>query len=460
MNKIIFIVVAFIISGVLFLSCKSKKEKETAANTDTVAFKKAMPDWAKDAAIYEVNLRQATLEGTFNSFQKELERLSQMGVKILWFMPVNPIGEKNRKGPLGSYYSVKDYRNVNPEFGTLDEFKTLVTMAHDYGFYVIIDWVANHTSWDNQLATDHADWYKKDDKGNFVAPYDWTDVIALDYSKPALRNYMTETMVWWLKNTDIDGFRCDVAGLVPVAFWDSTRVELQKVKPVFMLAEAEELPLMQNAFDADYAWKLMNITKAVAEGKQDADSVAAYIAKTQSEYPEGTFKMNFTTNHDENSWNGTEYEKYKEGAKTFAVLSATVPGMPLIYSGQEEPNLKRLKFFERDPIHWKKYELAGFYKTLFMAKKENPALWNGSFGGTYTQIQSNNQKAIYSFLRTKETNKVMVILNLSNKNQEVTLNGDSFIGTYQNIFSGKAENIGPNAKFNLKAWEYKVLTLK
>jgi glycosidase len=458
MKNIAIFLMAVLIGGLFVFSCKSKTQKDKNGQSDSLVYNKVTPEWAKDAAIYEVNLRQFTLEGTINSFQKELERLNQMGVKILWFMPVNPIGEKNRKGPLGSYYAVKDYAAINPEYGTLDEFKTLVTMAHDYGMYVIIDWVANHTAWDNQLATDHPDWYKKDSAGNFVAPYDWTDVIVLDYSKPALRKYMTETMTWWVKDVGVDGFRCDVAGLVPVPFWDSVRYELDKVKPVFMLAEAEELPLMKNAFDVDYAWTLMNKMKECAAGKTTADSIAALVQKTVSNYTGYSFKMNFTSNHDENSWNGTEYEKYGDGVKTWAVLTATVPGMPLIYSGQEEPNKARLKFFERDPIRWKNYELAGFYKTLFAAKKENPALWNGSYGGSYATLESDNPKSVYSFIRVKENNKVLVILNLSDKKQSVTLAGDSFTGDYKNIFSGKIENIKQNIKITLNPWEYKFLT--
>ncbi|MDK2910505.1 MAG: hypothetical protein PWR20_2073 [Bacteroidales bacterium] len=416
-----------------------------------------IPDWAKNASIYEVNVRQFTPEGTFNAFAKHLPRLKDMGVKILWLMPVHPIGEINRKGNLGSYYSVKDYLAVNPEFGTLDDFKNLVQEAHALGLYVIIDWVANHSAWDNPLATEHPEWYKKDKNGQFVSPYDWTDVIAFDYSNPEMRRYMTEAMLWWVRNTDIDGFRCDVAGLVPVDFWEHTRKALDAVKPVFMLAEADDIPLMYNAFDMAYNWKLMNLMHKVTHGKAGAHQFDSLINRNLKDYPEGSLMMNFTSNHDENSWAGTEYERYGEGALAMAVLTATIPGMPLIYTGQEEPLLRRLNFFDRDPVGFGKYELASFYKTLFELKQSTPALWNGKYGGSYYFVKNSARNNIFSFLRRKGDSQILVIINVSNKPMDFTLGDEAALGDWIDVFSGKMIKIVPREKIHLEPWKYMLL---
>jgi hypothetical protein len=415
------------------------------------------PDWAKNASIYEVNVRQFTSEGTFNAFAKHLPRLKDMGVKILWLMPVHPIGEINRKGNLGSYYSVKDYLAVNPEYGTIDDFKNLVREAHALGLYVIIDWVANHSAWDNPLATEHPEWYKKDKNGQFVSPYDWTDVIAFDYSNPEMRSYMTEAMLWWVRNTDIDGFRCDVAGLVPVDFWEHTRKALDAVKPVFMLAEADDIPLMYNAFDMAYNWKLMNLMHKVTHGKAGAHQIDSLINRNLKDYPEGSLMMNFTSNHDENSWAGTEYERYGEGALAMAVLTATIPGMPLIYTGQEEPLLRRLNFFDRDPVGFGKYELASFYKTLFELKQSTPALWNGKYGGSYHLVKNSAGNNIFSFLRRKGDSQILVIINVSNKPVDFTLGDEAALGDWMDVFSGKMIKIVPREKIHLEPWKYMLL---
>jgi len=415
------------------------------------------PEWARDASIYEVNIRQFTPEGTFNAFAEHLPRLKDMGVKILWLMPVHPIGEINRKGNLGSYYSVKDYLAVNREFGTLDDFKNLVSKAHELGLYVIIDWVANHSAWDNHLAIDHPDWYKRDKEGNFVSPFDWTDVIAFDYTNPEMRRYMTDAMVWWVKNTDIDGFRCDVAGLVPVDFWDNTRKALEAVKPVFMLAEADDIPLMYNAFDMAYNWKLMNLMHRVTHGKAGARQLDSLINRYLKDYPQGSLMMNFTSNHDENSWAGTEYERYGDGALAMAVLIATIPGMPLIYTGQEEPLLRRLNFFDRDPVGFGKYELAGFYKTLFELKKSTPALWNGKHGGTYQKLNTSAGNGIFAYIRSKGDSQVMVVINVSSKPADFTLEATVSTGAWTDVFSGKNLNLQPREKLHLEPWQYLVL---
>jgi glycosidase len=413
--------------------------------------------WTKNTNIYEVNVRQYTPEGTFNAFKMHLPRLKEMGVDILWLMPINPIGEKNRKGSLGSYYSVKNYVEVNPEFGNLEDFKNLVKEAHNLGMYVIIDWVANHTAWDNPWITEHPDWYDKDSAGRIYSPFGWSDVAKLDYEKQDLRKAMIESLSFWIRETDIDGFRCDVAGEVPTDFWDSARKSLDQIKPVFMLAEAEKNGLLINAFDMEYAWKLLSIDNKIAKGKMNSNDLEKYFAHLDSTFPIGAFKMNFITNHDENSWNGTAQKNYDEGLKAFAVLTATIPGMPLIYSGQEADYNHALLFFEKDPIVWGDYPIAGFYKTLLALKHRNPALWNGHEGGTFRRVHSTNDTAVFAFIREKQGKKVFVMLNFTDQAQQIKLSCTGFSGKYTDVFSGSEMKLPKKFERELKPWEYLVL---
>jgi len=290
-----------------------------------------------------------------------------------------------------------------------------------------------------------------------LSPYDWTDVAQFDYANKDLRKYMIDAMKFWVQNADIDGFRCDVAGLVPVDFWDEARAELDKLKPVFMLAEAEEFKLHKKAFDMTYGWNFHHIMNKIARGESSAAAIDSYYVKEQKDYSPNDYRMFFTSNHDENSWNGTEYERMKDGAKTFAALTYAMPAMPLIYSGQEAALNRRLKFFEKDPIDWKNYELAGFYKTLNMLKKNNKALWNGLNGGELIRVNTSDDKAIYSFIRKKDNSLVFCVFNLTAKPQDVQLKGDAFAGDYTDAFIGKKETVANDAKFKLAAWEYKIL---
>ncbi|NCO56430.1 MAG: alpha-amylase, partial [Bacteroidetes bacterium] len=345
-------------------------------------YTKIVPEWSKNLTIYEVNLRQYSLSGSFKDFEKHLPRLQELGVGILWFMPIQPIGVINRKGTLGSYYSVNDYLSVNPEFGTIEDFKSMVKKIHELGMYVIIDWVANHTSWDNTLITGHPEFFTKDSLGKIISPVkDWTDVADLNYDNKGLRRYMIDAMKFWLKETDIDGFRCDVAGMVPTDFWEEVHPALDSVKKVFMLAECEDPKLHNIAFDMTYTWDFHNLITNIAKGNKNASSLVPLFKKEKNDYTKDAYRMYFTSNHDENSWNGTAYEKFGKGVKTFTVLSFIVPGMPLIYSGQEAGLNKRLKFFDKDTIEWKKDDFFNLYETLIALKKRNKALWNGAYGG-------------------------------------------------------------------------------
>ncbi|MCX7986595.1 MAG: alpha-amylase family glycosyl hydrolase [Bacteroidales bacterium] len=443
--------IVLIVLGILFIwiGCKQKtKEEKSISEVKNV-------EWVKNAVIYEVNIRQYTPEGTFKAFATHLPRLKSMGIDILWIMPIHPIGEKNRKGSLGSYYSVRDYRAINPEFGTIDDFKQLVKEIHAQGMKVIIDWVPNHSAWDNPLTKTNPDFYMKDSAGNFVSPFDWTDVIRFDYSNPQMRSWMVETMKYWLIETDIDGFRCDVAHMVPVEFWDSCRVELDKVKPIFFLAEADQPFLHKKAFDMSYDWRFHHLMNEIAKGKKHASDIEKHFAWVDSIYPAGSILMQFTSNHDENSWNGTEFERLDGGAQTFAVLAATVPGMLLIYNGQEAAFNRRLKFFEKDSISWDGYVFENFYRQLIGLKKSNPALWNGSAGGSFRRVYTTDSRNVIVYVRQKENNQVVVMLNLTPKPRTIMLR-EGFDGKFIEAFTNTEMYLSKYQKFSLAPWSYYV----
>jgi|GEM_PF-48719 len=413
------------------------------------------PEWSYNAGIYEVNVRQFSPGGTFREFEAHLPRLRDMGVGILWFMPIHPIGEKNRKGTLGSYYSVKDYYGVNPEFGTLDEFRALVDKIHDMGMYVIIDWVANHSAWDNPLTEEHPDWYTRDNFGNFKPPVaDWYDVIQLDYRNWDLRRYMIDAMKFWVEDVGIDGFRCDVAGMVPLDFWEAARAELEAVKPVFMLAEWESPAAHHAAFDMTYSWDLSNTMNNIGGNRATADAIDAYLGRETRAYKRDDFRMLFTTNHDENSWNGTVFERLGGGVEAFAALSATLPGMPLVYSGQEAGLNKWLDFFEKDEIPWGGHRYRQLYTTLLKLKRRNRALWNGEAGGLLERVYTSADQSVFAFVRRKHGYGVFAVFNLSGFDQSVTLSGDAYSGRYRDVFTGEAAVFEGGAEMELDAWEY------
>jgi glycosidase len=415
------------------------------------------PAWTKNATIYEANIRQHSKEGSFQKFEEYLPELKKMGVKVIWLMPINPIGEKNRKGTLGSYYAVRDYRGVNPEFGTPADFKKLVKSIHAQGMYVIIDWVPNHTAWDHPWAEKHPEFYEKDKDGKFVPPVpDWADVISLDYNNQQLRKEMVEAMRFWLTEYNIDGFRCDVAAMVPTDFWNDTRKELDKTKKVFMLAEAHEFELHEKAFDMTYGWQFKDLFNDIAKGKKSVKDLDAYLNGEEKHYHPDAYRMLHITNHDLNSWEGTEFVRLGDGVETFLVLSNIMKGMPLMYSGQEAGNNKALNFFERDPIEWKPHPFKQLYTKLFQLKKTNKALWNGVAGGEMQRIHTGADDHVFAFTREKDGNKIVAIFNLSNKAQSADIQSALTKGKLRDINSGVKAPQGANVKFNLKPWEYKV----
>ena len=416
------------------------------------------PAWCKNASIYQINTRQFTPEGTFESAEQHLPRLKDLGVDILWLMPVHEIGVKNRKGSLGSPYSVRDYYSVNREFGSVEDLKRFVDAAHTLGLHVILDWVANHTAWDNPLVEEHPDWYMRDWKGDFRPTpwWDWVDIIELDYKNAAMRQYMTEAMKYWVREADIDGFRCDVAGFVPTDFWNTVRRELDAIKPVFMLAEWEARDLHAEAFDMTYAWTWFNELHEIVSGKKDLSALFVYYSWNEKAFSPDSFRMLFITNHDKNAWDGTEYEQFGAGVQTALALSVISEGMPLIYNGQEAGNDRRLAFFEKDTIEWKEHPHGALYKELLALKKSNTALWNGGWGATMIHIPNTVPGYVLSFVRQNEVDKVFAVFNFSGNTHSVQFTDGPYQGEYVEVITGTKMKFTPSVPLKLEPWDWKV----
>ncbi|MBQ4831413.1 alpha-amylase [Alteromonas sp. MMG017] len=404
----------------------------TYQTTPKKIYRVTQPEWSKHAVIYQVNTRQFSVSGTFKEVTNSLSHICDLGADILWLMPIHPIGEKNRKGELGSPYAVKDYLGINPEFGNADDVKELVQEAHKRNLKVILDWVPNHSAWDNPLVDTHPHWYARDHHGEFrPSPWwDWSDIIEFDYDEPALREYMINAMRYWVERFDIDGFRCDVAGYVPNDFWHQARVALDAIKPVFMLAEWENRDLHETAFNMTYAWSWNETMHELAHGRCSLDRLRKYYSWNERAWPHSAYRMTFVSNHDKNAWDGTQREQFGNALEGAIVLSVLGEGMPLIHNGQEAGETKRLAFFERDPIEWQPHCIGDLYRALIKIKKSIPALGNGEFGARMIQVPSNCMSQVFSFVRMDEHNKVLVIINFSSSQCNVTFNDPILNGTY------------------------------
>jgi len=424
----------------------SPKEKSDSESMDKQEDAVSHTEWSKNATIYEVNIRQYTPEGTFNAFSESLPRLKEMGVKILWIMPISPIGEENRKGTEGSYYSVKDFKAINPNFGTMADFKALVKKAHSMDMKVIVDWVTNHSAFDNVWTKDHKDWYNLDSIGGLQPPQgtDWWDVADLNYDNMDMRAGMIDAMQFWIREADIDGYRCDVAEMVPMDFWTACIDSLEKTKPgIFMLAEGEN-PDLHKAFDMTYAFEFMHLMNGIAKGENELEEIDTYLETQKTKFAEEDYRMYLTTSHDENSWNGTVFDRFGKGHKTFAALAFTIDGMPMVYSGQEAGMDYALPFFEKDSIKWGDIPLQDFYGKLLRLNRDNPALWNGEFGGKLTRLKTDNDKDVYAFSRKRDDHEVVVICNLKDAFQSIkfeSVPAGDFKGLYDNE---KLDLIGKN----------------
>ena len=448
----------------LFTACKEANQQTTEPKETKVEKKdpRALPEWAKSATIYEVNLRQFTPEGTFIAFSKHLPRLKELGVDILWFMPIYPISKAKRKGRLGSYYAVADYKATNPEFGTIEDFDNMVKQIKELGMHIILDWVPNHTGWDHAWITDHPDWYTQNAEGEIIDPIDpgtgeswgWTDVADLNYDNMDMRNEMISDKMFWINEHGIDGFREDVAHNVPDSFWDAVAEAVYATdRDIFMLAEAE-VPAHRNSrnFHMGYGWSAHHLLNEIAHGEKSVSDIDAWFVEDRKNFAEG-IAMHFTSNHDENTWAGTVFERMGDAHLALAALTFTFDGMPLIYGGQEEPMKKRLKFFEKDDIGFSQYAYTDFYKKLNDLKESNQALWNGEYGGTLTKLIDHPQ--VYVFEREKNGDTVSCIFNLSDKRQSITL--PKAISA-KDIMSGQQINWKTETALGLEPWQYYILS--
>jgi glycosidase len=469
MKKIILIVLLF----ALILGCKKEISiNPTAENkTDILPITSEL---IENTVIYEANIRQYSDEGTFNALTSDIPKLKEMGVKILWLMPIHEIGIKNRKAKtdtlveqitdltekkkyLGNPYSVKDYRSLNRDFGTKEDFAKLIKTAHENGIYVILDWVGNHTAWDHKWITVHPEYYQHDTTGKIISPFDWTDVAKLDYNNPALRKAMFLDMKYWLTEFNIDGFRCDLAAEVSTDFWNKATKELKKIKPVFMLAEAEKPALTQNGFDAQYGWEAHYIINGIAQGKKNANDWDHYMMKIDSLNQKDNVRLNFTSNHAENFWNGTEYERMGDAAEVFAALTYTIPGIPLIYNGQEYDLKKRLKLYEKDTIPHTLAKMLDIYDKLGKLKSENPALNGGKNAGSYQRLITSSDKVVLAFEREKNNKKVIFVANLSKVATTFTI---AMEGVFTDYMSDEKMTFIKDQKITFQPWEYKILMVK
>jgi glycosidase len=430
MNRRFLLFLFFIASASSFLH--SQSSDSTQARKVSTQQARHSEEWVRRGVIYEIYTRSFSPEGNFTGIEKGLPELNKLGVTILWLMPIHPVGLLHRKGTLGSPYSIQDYYAINPEFGTMDDFRRLVKRAHEYGFHLIIDLVANHTAWDSKLIKDHPGWFTKDSAGNIVSPNpDWTDVADLDYSQQGLRQYMTEMMKYWVHDVGIDGFRCDVAELVPTNFWEGARAALDSIKPVMMLSEGSYPEQHLKAFDATYGWNIYHALASIFKGEKTARALDIELSREEVTFPEGALRMRFSSNHDENAWDASDVEKFGvEGAKLAAVVVNTLPGIPLLYNGQEVGNRKRLGLFEKYSIDWQgSDEFRALYFRLFELRKYQPAI----FGGEMIRIPSTNDKRLYAFARVSGPKKFIVLYNfdLSPFNGSVDLSSPKLdIGTH------------------------------
>ncbi len=413
--------------------------------------------WCLDSNIYEVNLRQYTHEGTFQAFAAHLPRLRNMGVEILWFMPITPISYQGRLGSLGSYYACSDYTTTNPEFGSVADFRDLVHQAQALGFKVIIDWVANHTGWDHRWTREHPEFYRRNLEGNFYDAHGWQDVIDLNYDVPGLRDAMIESMLFWIDQCGVDGFRCDMAMLVPLGFWKTARETLDRRKKLFWLAECED-PAYHPVFDVSYAWKMLHKMEDYGRGTTNIHGLIEVLDYYREQFIPQAMRTLFTSNHDENSHSGTEFERMGPAAVPFAVLCCTWTGLPMIYSGQEIPSHKRLKFFDKDELEWpQQCQLETFYRKLLDLRKTNPAFRSTVAGTGPSLLANSSPDQVMVFIRSAENGKALILLNLSGDTLAPVLYNNFLSGSFRDVFTEEIREINDDSSFPMGPWEYRVL---
>jgi cyclomaltodextrinase len=420
---------------------------------------KRSPNWVKNAIIYEVYLRSYSHEGTLKALESRIPELKKLGVTVVWLMPIHPIGKVNRKGTLGSPYSVQDYYAINPEYGTLDDFKSLVKTVHQQGMKIIIDLVANHTAWDNLMLKEHPEWYTRDKDGKIIPPNpDWTDVADLNYDQAELRSYMITMMKYWVHDIGIDGYRCDVAEFVPTNFWEAAVKELESIKPVMMVSEGALPEHHVKAFDLTYSWNVYDVLTKVIQGSTPATIFHELFRIAAYQYPKDSQKMRFNTNHDKNAWDAPAVIKFtSQGAKVTAVLTFTYPGVPLIYNGEEVGNEKKLDLFEKVDIDWSKnVDFRIFYEQLASIRKEHPAFT----GMSYVAVKNSNESRVLTFLRLEGSDTVLIAINFDHKSVDIRLSSPMLSsGKWKSAFSDLCiDSVNNECSLNLPALGCAVLS--
>jgi cyclomaltodextrinase / maltogenic alpha-amylase / neopullulanase len=424
--------------------------------------------WVRDAVIYSVYLRSFSPEGTFAGLEKRVPELKALGITTLWLMPIHPVGLKNRKGTLGSPYAVQDYYGINPEFGTMDDFKHLLATVHSQGMKLIIDMVANHTSWDSKLMMEHPEWFTRSEKGEIIPPNaDWHDVADLDYSNAGLRAYMKEMLVWWVRDIGIDGYRCDVADLVPTDFWEDVREALDQVKPVMMLAEGSLPEQHRKAFDLTYAWNVYDALEPVFSGKRPLAVMDQVLRTEELLFPRGSLRLRFVTNHDKNAWDAPAMKKFGPGGLRVAtVLVNTLPGVPLLYNGEEVANDRPLDLFEKVGIDWSRpREMGEMNRMLYALRRSNPAV----ILGTFERVKGTGERDVYAYIRSFGKSRVFVVLNFSKEPRSVKLQMPDLSGVaagdtcrFHELFLDREWDVpsrGGEVKLSLEPHGYRVFTI-
>ena len=461
---------SILLLSLLILSCHNQSEIARKPQVKTIEDTPFLPineEIISKAVLYEANIRQYSVEGSFNAFAEDLPKLKKMGVKIIWLMPINPISTTKSKGPLGSYYAVSNYTKVNPEFGTLKDFKSLVNKAHQLGMYVILDWVPGHTGWDHVWIKENSDYYLKNRKGEIIDPIDfrtgksfgWTDVADLNYKNMQMREALRKAMVYWVEETNIDGYRIDQAYAVPQEFYNKTFAILKRIKPLFLLAETDiyhpgGLDLVKK-FDASYDWPGHHLSKKVAQGQKNALNYSRHIERTIKRYGPENIVVNFVSNHDENSWNGTIEESYGKAAYAFMALNYTIPGMPLVYSGQEYDLNKRLHFFEKDSFPKVSGKTMEFLQQLGALKNNHKALTSGLSGGSFRRLLNSKNDQILAFERERDGDTIVFIANLSKDYAQFTL---PYEGNFKRFQDFKNKRLSSSYQYDMKPWEFWILT--
>ena len=484
MSSTLIITVVAISLWLVFLIVRNiywtKREQQIAAADPSVKFPSRplnTPDWAKNAVIYQVNTRQFSTEGNFAAVEAALPRIADMGVDVIWLMPIYPLCDTNKKCHedaktecLGSHYAVYDFFSINPRYGTPEDFRSLVAKIHELGMKVILDFVPNHTGWDSRWMLRHPEWFKKDAAGKIISPvklengesWGWDDVAQLDHSNKRLRENLIQAHEFWLNNFDIDGFREDVAGEVPTVLWNEMRLRLEKIRPIFMLSEdeAQGKDHFNICFNANYGWGTHHVMKQIIKGEKTAAAMYEWTESIKERFGTRGWQLNFTQNHDENTWNGTEKVLFGAGADCYTALCFMMEGMGMIYNGQEASLDKRLWFFNKDAIDWSGASRAEFFKTLIYLKHKNRALWNGEAGGFIQKISTDADDNIYAFIREKERDKVVCIFNMTDKKTDFILRGSNFSGSYKNLFEDKIVDLAGNQSLSFEPFEFLILSNK